>query len=138
MSHPGSGCRFDFEKEDYQHLYQNLLDIVGVSIQKIIKKVHSILIILFFQVGRENGGINLTPLDFKHNTTLYAFSVDGDLCNNYFSHGSQNGTVTFQINMKEATSAAMQLVICKERHSSYFLLVFQLQSFFQTKYMTSF
>ena len=71
----------------------------------------------------------MTPLDFKHNSTLYAFSVDGDLCNNYFSHGSQNGTVTFQINMKEATSAAMQLVICKERHSSYFLLVFQSKSF---------
>ena len=65
------------------------------------------------KVGRENGGINLTPLDFKTNTTLYAFSVDGDLCNNYLSHGAQTGTVTFQINMQEATPAAMQLVICK-------------------------
>ena len=47
MSHPGSGSRFDFEKEDYQHLYQNLLDIVGVSRLKIQKEVHSILVFLF-------------------------------------------------------------------------------------------
>ena len=77
----------------------------------------------FLKVGRENGGINLTPLDFKTNTTLYAFSVDGDLCNNYLSHGAQTGTVTFQINMQEATSAAMQLVICKNHTiHSYFEL----------------
>ena len=44
---------------------------------------------------------------------MYAFSVDGDLCNNYLSHGAQTGTITFQINMQDATSAAMQLVICK-------------------------
>ena len=140
MSHPGSGCRFDFDKEDYQHLYQNLLDIVGVSrLSPILRKLHIILVNLFFQVGRENGGINLTPLDFKHNTTLYAFSVDGDMCNNYFSHGAQNGTVTFQINMKEATAAAMQLVICKERHSYYYSLVFSSENFFfQIKYTTSF
>ena len=58
-------------------------------------------------------GNDISPYEFKSLSSIFAFSVDGDLCNNYFSHGSQSGTITFQISMKEATAKAMQLVICK-------------------------
>ena len=55
--------------------------------------------------------VDITLEDFLSNTFLYAFDFSPDLCNNFYLHGTENGTLDFDIVFETALTENIHCIV---------------------------